>query len=279
MSQATAIHLPVPQEALTKFTLIGHLPYKQQAVFYLNAYWRDWAEKEKEKIWEYTHEMAKLDPRNEQGCDLDELAAHKFLENMKEAMTAIELREELRKIDLNNDHHMSLLEYLLHRFGGDVLTVVTRPQENSLKIKEIDMEVRIQEFKRQIEEANKEFPKAQAALEQVRHEIAKIEATKHDLEEKSKQDGVKGKTYQQQLNIFLSDGHNSLNESLIHAEAAVRIVKHTAEAHAKKLKECIENSQNPGGIEYSVHNQGSVWWVERELEEVKKYQPPKKAHH
>jgi hypothetical protein len=264
---------------LTKFTAVGHLPYKHQAIFYLNAYWREYGDKNKEKIWEYAHEMAKLDPKKEQGCDLEELAAHKFLENMKEAMTAIELREELRKIDLNNDHHMSLLEYLIHRFGGDILTLVTRPQENSLKVKEIDIEVKIQEFRRHIEEANRDLPKAVAALEQVRLEIAKIEAMKHDLEEKSKLDGVKGKANQQLLNAFLHDDHKGLNESVIHAEAAVRIVKHTAEAQAKKLAEFISNSQNPSAVELSVHNQGSVWWVERELEEVKKYQPPKRPHH
>ncbi len=271
----------MPPEALIKFTAIGHLQYKHQAMFYLNAYWREFGEKNKEKIWEYTHEMAKLDPKKEQGCELDELTAHKFLENVKEAMTAIELREELRKIDLNNDHHMSLLEYLVHRFGGDVLTLVTRPQENSLKVKEIDIEVTIQEFRRHIEEANRDLPKAQAALEQVRLEIAKIEATKRDLEEKSKLEGVKGKTNLQLLNAFLAEKHHALDESLIHAEAAVRIVKHTAEAQAKKLTEFISNSQNlsAGGVELSVHNQGSVWWVERELEEVKKYQPPKKSHH
>lgn len=115
------------QRVMDEFTEVGHRPYSKQAVFFLNAYWAEHSS-QAEMVWEYSRGFQDLDARKDEGCELDEFYSHKFLENFGEPMTALELRNKLRTIDINNDHHMSLLEFLLNRFEGDVETLMSRPQ-------------------------------------------------------------------------------------------------------------------------------------------------------
>jgi hypothetical protein len=72
------------------------------------------------------------------------------------------------------------------------------------------------------------------------------------------------------LNEFLHQDHSDLNAAVLRAEAAVRKAKNASE-HARVM---LENAPHPE--KYEFHSQGGVWWVERELEEVKKYKPKKK---
>jgi hypothetical protein len=215
------------QKVMDEFTEVGHRPYSRQAVFFLNAYWAEHSDKA-EQVWEYMHGFQDLDSKKDEGCDLDEFYAHKFLENFGETMTALELRNKLKLIDINNDHHMSLLEYLLNRYEGDVDTLMSRPQGT-----------------------NEELEKAQRALDAVKAEIKRIEATKADLEEKSAKGGVKGNTAKQELFKLLNEDPTELNRAVLTAEAAVR--------KAQKLDSQVA--------------QGQVWWLGRELEEAKKYKP------
>ena len=215
------------KDDMTHFSDVGHRPYSKQAVFWLNAYWAEHSS-EAEKVWEYVRGFINLDSRKEEGCDLDEFYSHKFLEKFGETMTALELRNKLKTIDINNDHHMSLLEYLLNRYSGDVETLLSRPQGT-----------------------NEELEKAQHALEVVQAEIKRIESTKTDLEEKAQAGGVKGNTAKQELFKLLNEDPLELNRAVITAEAAVR--------KAQKLDSKVA--------------QGQVWWLDRELQEAKKYKP------
>jgi len=101
---------------------------------------------------------------------------------------------------------------------------------------------------------NEELVKAQEALQAVNKEIEKIEAKKKDLTAKASQSGVKGAQAKNELEQLLNQDNTDLNRALLTAEAAVR--------KAQKL----------GG----TAAQGSLWWVNRELEEVKKYKPKSK---
>jgi hypothetical protein len=186
------------QKVMDEFTEVGHRPYDKQAQFFLNAFWTE-AGSDAEKIWEYTHGFIGLDTKKEEGCDLDEFYSHKFLENFGETMTALELRNKLRTIDINNDHHMSLLEYLLNRFSQDVETLMSRPQGT-----------------------NEELEKAQKALDDVQKEIKRIETTKADLETRAAAGGVKGNTAKQELFKLLNEDPTELNRAVLTAEAAVR---------------------------------------------------------
>jgi len=62
--------------------------FKDQAVWFLNAFWADFAKDEAEKFWKFVHKCAELNlEQKAAGCDLDEFQAHRFLEHFHETMT------------------------------------------------------------------------------------------------------------------------------------------------------------------------------------------------
>ena len=69
----------------------------QQAIWFLNAFWETHGEANAEKIWAYAHKHNDLDlTKGKEGCELDELNAHRFLEAFDETMTVREMRNQLR---------------------------------------------------------------------------------------------------------------------------------------------------------------------------------------
>jgi len=70
--------------------------YRAQCIWFLNAFWRQHGG-EAEKIWSFRHTFEELDhERRGDGCALDELNAHRFLEKYNETMTVHSMRERLR---------------------------------------------------------------------------------------------------------------------------------------------------------------------------------------
>eukprot|EP00211_Chloroparvula_japonica_P011196 CAMPEP_0119128332 /NCGR_PEP_ID=MMETSP1310-20130426/6534_1 /TAXON_ID=464262 /ORGANISM="Genus nov. species nov., Strain RCC2339" /LENGTH=80 /DNA_ID=CAMNT_0007118663 /DNA_START=118 /DNA_END=357 /DNA_ORIENTATION=+ len=63
------------------------LVYKEQAVWFLNAFWNDFGEKEAETIWKFVESAATIDNAKAEGNALDEMEAHRFLEKADEAHT------------------------------------------------------------------------------------------------------------------------------------------------------------------------------------------------
>jgi hypothetical protein len=181
-----------------EFTAVGMRPYAKQATFFMNAFWPELSD-QAEKIWEYTRGFIDLDTKRAEGHDLDEFYAHKFLEKFGETMTALQLREKLRAIDINNDHHMSLLEYLVNRYEVSPTELMSRPQGT-----------------------NEELERARIALEKVQGEIAKIESKKSELQAQSEKPGVKGNAAKQELFKLLNEDPLELNRAVLTAEAAVR---------------------------------------------------------
>lgn len=71
--------------------------YKDQAIHFLNAFWDAWGS-DAEKLWQYVHKCNELDlQRHADGCALDEVNAHRFLELLHETLTVMAMRERLRK--------------------------------------------------------------------------------------------------------------------------------------------------------------------------------------
>jgi hypothetical protein len=260
MSSKGDIH----HEGLFRFSEIGTKPYKQQAVFFLNGYWHEHS-KDAEKVWALYNQIIQVDPKGDKGSDLDEVQAHVFLEKNSEPMTALELRETLRKIDLNNDHRMSFLEYLMFKFEGVVKVLMSRQQEFNEMLDDNSFD----KLKEQLKKSSDDLEKAKVELDKVNAEIQKVDFRRMELEALSKLDGVKGGTARAALNEFLLQDHNELNAAVLRAEALVRKARNASE-HARLM---LENAPHPEKYEY--HSEGAVWWVERELEEVKKYKPRK----
>jgi len=119
-----------------KLEALSNKTYKEQAVWFLNAYW-DKFSSESEKIWDYVHGMVLIDhEKKAEGSALDEAQAHRFLEKFDETMTVAAMREKLRstgaigaKIKL-----VPLIHMLIFKYNVDWKYLVNAPQGNQEEI-------------------------------------------------------------------------------------------------------------------------------------------------
>merc|ERR1712154_618133 len=204
--------------------------YATQAKFFLNAYWKE-HEKEKDNVWEFTHQFIELDKKGENGKNLDEFQAHRLLEKQGTVLTVIEMRKALKEIDIDTDNKMSLIEYAVWRYKLDIEVLMTRPQGIS-----------------------KELEAAEEKIDQIQKDIKKIRKYKKKWDGKKAPDsGPKKIIYDQDMSI-LSNSEKTLTENLDFA--------------MKKLNAAQNNKDLVAA--------GKTWWLNRELEEAKKYAAPKK---
>jgi hypothetical protein len=110
-----------------KFLELTRMKYVDQAKWFLNGFWTEGAQEEAENIWKYTHKFMELDKKKKaEGNELDEFEAHQFLEYLGETLTVIELREKLRKIDLDCNGKMALLEYFSFKYNKVKVCTINR---------------------------------------------------------------------------------------------------------------------------------------------------------
>merc|ERR1711974_417847 len=112
--------------------------YKQQAVWFLNCFWQDFAEKEAEIVWQYVDTNSTLDLENhEEGSGLDEMKAHVFLEKFDEALTVRAMREKLRSTgaigETERPKVVPLTHYLLYKYNVDWHKLVDETRQGSNK--------------------------------------------------------------------------------------------------------------------------------------------------
>jgi len=69
--QATTMSLP-GRDDKEKLEALGNRTYKEQAVWYLNGYWKKGAEQQAERVWTYAHDASKLEDKGMAGGILDE---------------------------------------------------------------------------------------------------------------------------------------------------------------------------------------------------------------
>jgi len=79
-------------------------------------------EAEAETFWEYVREIVEIDIENRaQGCSLDEVEAHRFLEKRGETLTVLALRANLRKSgalgEKERPKRVPLTHYLLYKYA------------------------------------------------------------------------------------------------------------------------------------------------------------------
>jgi len=125
-----------------KLKAISDKPYKEQAQYFLNAFWvgteydtadgpgPDFAHNEEncELVWAYKNAFVELDKKDEAGNELDEFQAHVILEKYDSALTVTKMREVLSEIDVDFNKMVSLTEYLIYKFGVKWVRLVNAPQ-------------------------------------------------------------------------------------------------------------------------------------------------------
>jgi len=220
---------------MDKFEKYVTKPHKQQAQAFLNAYWTE-TSSSAETVWEWTHMFIEIDSEHkEEGINLDEFQAHRFVEKLGRTMTVVEFREHMKKLDLNFDKKVSIIEYLCFHFGTSPTQFVERnppldPPTNT----------------------NEALMKAQQALNAVQVEINKVESKKVELSAIAEGGGVKGMKAKNELEQLQNADNTELNKAFLTAEAAVR-----------------KAAQGGGSAEPIPP--GTLWWMSRELEEMKRY--------
>jgi chromosome segregation ATPase len=200
-------------KALEEFKKITALPHSDQAKYFLNAFWEE-AGPNAENVWLWVLKFEELDQENKKkGNSLDEFSAHRFLEQVGETKRVVELRETLRKIDLDFNKRMAVVEYLLWKNKQSIKELLSRPQgDNTAQIKEAqamldaaqaaldDLLVQLEQEKTALAEAKRlatEQKKAEdsvrAAEEELRQAVNELKAQEDayhnklkDLEAKSK---------------------------------------------------------------------------------------------
>jgi len=260
-------------EALEFFNGVASKKFQEQAVAFLNAYWKE-VGSQAEFIYSVSWELVKyadmhtkgisLIHKYDEGNDVDfdiglyfyeklnkHLEEHKewvceeYAMSQPEMLTALKRKQELRdKVDVNFDGRVSFLEYLLYQYRD-----VANPAD----------------FTRRAMQAPDEHPevrKAREALEEVNARIQAYEAEKHRLTTDSEKPGIKGLKAKHELSILDSGPlKEDLNTALIKAEAALRKVQKLFGAGG---------GGGAAGEEAPMPTEGAMWWMDRDLQEKKK---------
>jgi len=286
-----------------RFLELTRMKYNDQAIWFLNGFWADGAEQESENIWKFTQKFIELDSQKKNGNELDEFWSHKFLESLGETLTVIQLREKLRKIDADVNGKMALLEYLAFRYQKSIPSVIDAPQggdqgeiqkaqEELLAVQEaLDTVTKKLEAQKQAED---EVKKAEADLRTAVNDLkAQEDGYKRQIDEltrksESGESIVAKNKAKQELAQLKNENPLPLRRAKITQEAALRRVekdRKAAEEATRQVEEAVRQTEmkmkeaedflrevkRKGGIAF-----GAVWWMERELTEVKKYLPKSK---
>jgi len=118
-----------------KLEELGNKDYKAQAVWFLNAFWDSFGQAEAERIWGYAQRLATIDINKKmQGNAVDEFQAHQFLEQCKETLTVLQMREHLRSVGIEKHKLVPFVHYLIFRYKVDWHVLVNAPQGNPEEI-------------------------------------------------------------------------------------------------------------------------------------------------
>jgi len=281
--------------------------YKDQSVWFLNAFWDSFASNEAERIWTYVKKCNELDlEKHEEGNGLDEVRAHKFLEGLGETLTVMAMREKLRQTGAiattDRPKLVPITHYLLFRFNVDWHTLVNTSADNSEEIAEAqrlldqviasfnesDRQAKLaraaeHEARKQEEAARKEEAPFKAAQEEVNAALAEVkfqEAARDSKTEQLKKQCEEGGVVQQNkaknmLAQHLQENPLPLNKARVTLEAALKKAEKARapfDAATKRAEEARREAEAARHrADAAVENSRlKVEEAEQFLEEVKK---------
>merc|ERR1711907_337345 len=275
--------------------------HKEQVEWFLNAYWGEYGETNAEKMWTWKLKCDELDLQNhENGNSLDELNAHRFLEHFNEPMTVREMRDSLRSGGAieGNMRQVPVTHIIVFKFKLDWRELVNRSIANQAELAKAqkmleEVQSAFKEAEARANEARALEAPFKAAQEEVESALAEVKKQEdeyqgkiNDCTRRSEQGGVvqrnKAKAELAQLQ---AEDPLPLSRAKITLEAAQKRAEKArapfAEARAKAEAAMDEASRRVDEAQAyldEIKNQpgqpyGSIWWVDRELHEQKKYLP------
>jgi len=288
----------------TDFHKLTRMKYSEQAKWYLNGFWESGGEKEAENVWNFTQGFIKFDEKKAAGNELDEFWSHKFLESIGETLTIVELREKLKKIDMDKNGRIGLLEFLAFFFEKSVKQVVDAPQgANAAEVRAASEKfeavqnalIEVQAALEKTKVAEDTVKKAEAELKTAVEELHKQEEAYKTqvttLETKSNDDNastVSKSKAAAELAQLKNEDPLPLRKAKISQEAGLRKVERERKAlevaRANLEKQVADTEKAVAEAEEYLEQLkrqpanpfGAIWWMERELKEAQKYLPKKK---
>jgi len=287
-----------------KLTSLCKKSYKNQAVWFLNASWLSVGNKESETLWNFVHKASELDQQKKNtGNELDELNMHRFLESFKNERTVKELRDELRKVGVDNFKFIPLSMFLIWHYKFDWHKLVNAPQgadsaemQRAIALFE-SSQAACTEAIRLADEASARADELRKAESEVAAALAELKAQEDAFNNKAedlKRKSEEGSTVQK------SKAANELAQHLASDPLPLRKAKTTTEAakrKAEKARAVGEEAAAKAEVaaddakaklaeaeayldevkQAASAGQGSLWWMDRELQEQKKYMPQSKG--
>jgi hypothetical protein len=277
-----------------KLLSLAGMTYTQQAVWFLNGFWHENGEKDAELIWSWVSSFAKLDlQQGINGNGLDEALAHRFLEQFHETMTVQEMRTKMRTSGALEPSERPKVTALVHiaivKFNLDWHLLVNASQgSNPAELKKAQQQleaVRIAFEK--CREAEAPFKAAQEEVEKALSEVKSQEDAYQgkiaDARKRSEEGGTvsRGKA-SAELAQLEAENPLPLRKAKITLEAAQKRAekarapfleaREKAEAAFKEAENYLEEISKKGGSPL-----GSIFWLNRQLHEQRKYQPTSKG--
>eukprot|EP00011_Vannellida_sp_DIVA3-517-6-12_P009319 CAMPEP_0114631298 /NCGR_PEP_ID=MMETSP0168-20121206/14337_1 /TAXON_ID=95228 ORGANISM="Vannella sp., Strain DIVA3 517/6/12" /NCGR_SAMPLE_ID=MMETSP0168 /ASSEMBLY_ACC=CAM_ASM_000044 /LENGTH=378 /DNA_ID=CAMNT_0001842853 /DNA_START=24 /DNA_END=1160 /DNA_ORIENTATION=+ len=217
--------------------------YKEQAVWFLNAFWDD-HESDGERLWQYAEKCAEVDiDQHEEGNGLDEMQAHVFLEKFDEALTVRQMRTKLRETgaiaEKQRPKKVPLTHYLLFRFNVDWHVLVNASQgDNSKEVAEAQnkleqVQAAFQESQARATESAAALRASAAAEREAAAREAEAKACEAEAlarEEDARREEAPFKAAQEEL------------------EAALAEVKRQEDEYQGKIDDCIARSEQGGVV-------------------------------
>merc|ERR1712232_859736 len=179
-----------------KLVALCAFSYKDQAIWYLNAFWKD-METDAELLWKYVERCSELDDQeHENGCGLDEMKAHVFLEKFDETLTVRALREKLRQTgaigQTQRPKIVPLIHYLLFKYGTDWHKLVNSAQGDNQEEIEKAQEM-LKNVLAALEEAENRAKQARIALTEAEAAESKALARQAEADAKASEADAKAK--------------------------------------------------------------------------------------
>jgi hypothetical protein len=296
-----------------KFAEITAKTHTQQAVWWLNGFWADGASEYAETLWNQVLLMIEAETGQKklygkraqevkEGCDLDELKSHIFLEKQGETLTVRALRARLKELDIDNNKRMCLSEYLLAKHKKTPQQLIIAPQGDADAAKLQAAQDQLNRAQDQLSDVQDALEKQKQAEKKVKQAEAELQAAIKELEAletayKSKcaeleaignsdAGAVKKNKAKNELAQLQGEDPLPLRKAKLTQGAALKRVEKervamevataavaeevakakAAVAEAVLTIEAIKKAG--GGVAH-----GAVWWMEREIVEMRKFMP------
>eukprot|EP01095_Lingulamoeba_sp_RSL-Kostka_P003725 TRINITY_DN1472_c0_g1_i1.p1 TRINITY_DN1472_c0_g1~~TRINITY_DN1472_c0_g1_i1.p1 ORF type:complete len:378 (+),score=231.65 TRINITY_DN1472_c0_g1_i1:65-1198(+) len=227
-----------------KLEALCEYSYKEQAVWFLNSFWEEFAESEAELIWNYVDACGELDAENhENGSGLDEMMAHRFLEKFGETLTVRALRTKLRETGAIGEKQrpkvVPITHYLLFKYNAEWHVLVNASQgDNAKEIAEA--QEKLNAVQQAFQESNERAEEAKVALAEstARANEAKAAAD----EAKAREDEAiarenEAREYEKPFKIAQEE-----------LEAALAEVKKQEDEYNGKIEDCKRRSEEGGVV-------------------------------